>query len=128
MLAVSGADQAPKVFQSTYGWPHHILTWWEGELELGKGLMLRDLEPVEGPIYQTDPVLNLLLTQRLGQGLALSWPQFPCLQQDQMLCCHPDIQMSFLECQGIAPWWAHTPGMAIGPAYAEVTPCRVGTF
>lgn len=39
MLAVSGADQAPKVFQSTYGWPHHIPTWWEGEIELGKGLM-----------------------------------------------------------------------------------------
>lgn len=44
----------------------------------------------------TNPVFNLLLTQRLGQGLPFSWPEYPCLQCNQLLCCHPETQMHFL--------------------------------
>jgi len=35
-------------------------------------------------------VLSVLLTERLGQVLPLSQTQFPCLQHDQLLRCHPE--------------------------------------
>lgn len=76
--------------------------------------------------------------ERLGQVLPLSQPQFPCLQHDQLLSCHPET-WDTLPCGhllGTLMWEGRrgsmggihtgTPGITAGTADTEATCCRDG--